>query len=36
MLFPLVLGLCSLVAAAIVFWGGFAEEARNRESGTPA
>jgi hypothetical protein len=28
MLFPFVCGILSLIAAAIVFWGGFAEERR--------
>jgi len=29
MLFPLILGICSLIIAAVMFAGGFAEEKRN-------
>jgi hypothetical protein len=29
MIFPLVLGICSLIVAGIVFLGGYAEERRN-------
>jgi hypothetical protein len=29
MVFPLVVGICSLIVAAIFFWGGVAEEKRN-------
>ena len=29
MVFPLVVGICSLIVAAIFFWGGAVEEKRN-------
>jgi hypothetical protein len=35
MVFPLVVGICSLIVAAIFFWGGAVEEKRNEGIALP-